>query len=48
MRPFLLEDLRMEPDAVSVLDLTVIKQCMAVGYKTRQLQALYGCVEAMQ
>lgn len=48
MRTFLLFDLRMEPDAVSALDLTVIKQCMVVGYKTRQLQALYGCVEAMQ
>lgn len=48
MRVFLLEDLRMEPDAVCALDMNVIKKCLSAGYKGRQLRALYGCVEAMQ
>lgn len=48
MRVFLFEDLRMEPEAVSVLDMSVIEQCISAGYKTRQLRALHDCVGAMQ
>ncbi len=46
MRHFLFEDLRIEPEVVGVLDTHVIQQCIAAGYKSRQLQALLDCVEA--
>lgn len=45
MRTFLLEDLRLESDAIGTLDTAVIQQCIASGYKSRQLQALCRCVE---
>lgn len=48
MRVFLLEDLRLEPEAVRALDQEVIRQCVATGHKSRQMQALNTCVEAMQ
>lgn len=48
MRVFLLEDLRLEPEAVRALDQEVIRQCVATGHKSRQMQALHNCVEAMQ
>ena len=47
MRHFLLEDMRIESESVGALEQSVIQKCIAAGYKTRQLQALLGCVRAM-
>lgn len=48
MRVFLFEDLRLEAESVRALDQRVIRDCMATGHKSRHLQALQKCVEAMQ
>lgn len=45
MRQFLLEDMRIEPEAVAALDAAVIDRCMQAGLKTRQLRALLACVK---
>lgn len=48
MRAYLLEDLRMEPDALSALDARIIQQCLDAGHKPRQLAALLMALEKMQ
>lgn len=48
MRAYLLEDLRMEPQALGALDTSIIKQCLEVGHKPRQLAALLKTVETMR
>lgn len=48
MRAFLLEDLRVEPQALAALDTRIIQQCLDAGHKPRQLAALLKAVEAMQ
>lgn len=48
VRAFLFEDLRLEAESVRALDQQVIRDCLATGHKSRHLQALQKCVEAMQ
>ena len=48
MRAYLLEDLRMEPDALAALDARIIQQCFEAGHKQRQLAALLTALETMQ
>lgn len=48
MRAYLLEDLRMEPEALGALDTDIIKQCLEAGHKPRQLAALLQAVETMR
>lgn len=48
MQRFLLEDLRLDADALRQLDLDVIRAYAACGVKTAQLRALLHCVEAAQ
>lgn len=48
MRVYLLEDLRMEPQALGALDSRIVQQCLEAGHKPRQLAALLKVVEAMQ
>ena len=48
MRAYLLEDLRMEPEALGALDTSIIKQCLEAGHKPRQLAALLKAVETMR
>jgi len=48
MRAYLLEDMRMEPDALAALDARIIQQCLDAGYKPRQLTALLTALESMQ
>ena len=45
MRAFLIDDLRINPDDLAGLDLSTIGHCCDIGYKTRQLNALYRVVE---
>ena len=47
MRLFLLEDMRIEPDAIAQLNKNVITQCLLAGRKARQLHTLLQCVEDM-
>ncbi len=48
MQAYLLEDLRMEPQALGSLDTRIIKQCLEAGHKPRQLAALLKAVETMR
>lgn len=48
MRAYLLEDLRMEPQALGAFDASIIQQCLEAGHKPRQLTALLKAVEAMR
>lgn len=48
MRAYLLEDLRMEPQALAALDTSIIQQCLEAGHKPRQLAALLKAVETMR
>lgn len=48
MRAYLLEYLRMEPEALDALDVRIIKQCLEAGHKPRQLAALLAALEAMR
>lgn len=48
MRAYLLEDLRMEPQALGALDTSIIQQCLEAGHKPRQLAALLQAVETMR
>jgi hypothetical protein len=48
MRAYLLEDMRMAPDALGGLDTSIIKHCLEAGRKPRQLTALLKVVETMQ
>ena len=48
MRAYLLEDMRMEPEALGALDTSIIKQCLEAGHKPRQLAALLKAVETMR
>lgn len=48
MRAYLLEDLRMEPDALAALDAQIIQQCLDAGHKPRHLAALRKAVETMK
>jgi len=48
MQQFLLDDLRIDPDALRHVDVGVIAQCAQVGYKVRHLQALQKAVEALR
>lgn len=48
MRSFLLDDLRMDIENLARMDLTPVRQCLAAGYKTRQLQALCDLLESLQ
>jgi hypothetical protein len=47
MREFLLENMRMEPEDVAALDVSVIERCLQAGRKTRQLQALASCIREL-
>ncbi|MCT0229560.1 hypothetical protein KQ306_01605 [Synechococcus sp. CS-1324] len=40
MRQWLLEDLRLDPDQLGLLNLAAIRACLATGYKRRQLGTL--------
>lgn len=48
MRAYLLEDLRLDPDAVAAFDLGIFEQCLATGHKPRQMSALCKVVEMLQ
>ena len=48
MRAYLLDDLRMAPDALAALDVRIIQQCIEAGHKPRQLTALLRALETMQ
>lgn len=48
MRTYLLDDLRLDPDAVGALDIAIFRQCLAAGHKPRQMSALCKAVEALQ
>jgi hypothetical protein len=48
MQAFLLEDLRVDADALQAMDKTIIGECIASGYKQRQLTLLYKVIEAVQ
>jgi hypothetical protein len=48
MRVFLLEDMRLDADAVSALDISIFEQCLATGHKPRQMAALCKLVKEMQ
>ncbi len=48
MQVFLLEDLRLDTDALRVMDKAIISECMASGYKQRQLTLLYKVIKALQ
>jgi hypothetical protein len=48
MRAYLLEDLRLDSDAVSSFDISIFEQCLATGRKPRQLAALCKLVKVMQ
>lgn len=48
MRQWLLEDLRLDPDALARLNLTDIRACLATGFKRRQLRTLLAVIEHLQ
>lgn len=48
MQQFLLDDLRIDPDALRTVDIGVIGQCAQAGYKVRHLQTLQKAVEALR
>jgi hypothetical protein len=48
MRAYLMEDLRLDSDAVSTFDISILEQCLATGHKPRQLAALCKLVKEMQ
>lgn len=48
MQQFLLEDLRIDADALRHVDIDVIAQCAQAGYKVRHLLALQKAVEALR
>lgn len=48
MRAYLLEDLRLDSDALSTFDASIFEQCLATGHKPRQLAALCKLVKEMQ
>lgn len=48
MQAYLLEDLRMEPQALLALDTRIIQQCLDAGHKPRHLAALLTALEKMQ
>jgi hypothetical protein len=48
MRAYLLEDMRMDPEALAALDARIIKQCLEAGHKPRQLTALLMTLETMR
>ncbi len=48
MRTYLLEDLRLDPDAFSAFDLGLFEQCLATGHKPQQLTALCRVVRDMR
>ncbi len=48
MQQFLLDDLRIDPDALRNVDIGVIGQCAQAGYKVRHLQTLQKAVEALR
>ena len=47
MREFLFEDMRIDPEIIATLNKDIIAQSIAVGRKSRQLQALLACVESL-
>lgn len=48
MRQWLLEDLRLEPDALSTISAQEIRQYLASGFKRRQLGTLLTVVQSLQ
>ncbi|MFS6826626.1 type IV toxin-antitoxin system AbiEi family antitoxin domain-containing protein [Cyanobium sp. ATX-6F1] len=48
MRQWLLEDLRLDPDQLGLLNLAAIRACLATGYKRRQLGTLLKVIETLQ
>lgn len=48
MHDFLIEDIRVAPEALAGLDLEVVEQYARSGIKTRQMQALMLALEALQ
>lgn len=48
MRQWLLDDLRLDPDAMGQLDLADIRACVATGFKRRQLNTLLAVIATLQ
>jgi hypothetical protein len=48
MRQWLLEDLRLDPDLLSEMDLNDLYACQATGFKQRQLKTLVAVLETLQ
>jgi len=48
MRQWLLEDLRLDPHGVAELNLAPIRDCLATGFKRRQLSTLLAVMEGLQ
>ena len=48
MHHYLLDDLRLDPDAAAAFDLDLFRQCLATGHKPRQMAALCQAMEKMQ
>jgi hypothetical protein len=48
MRQWLLEDLRLDPHLVSEFNLATIRDCLATGFKRRQLSTLLAVIKGLQ
>lgn len=48
MRTFLEDDLRIDLDALAEMNPEPVRQCLAAGHKTRQLEALCKVLESLQ
>ena len=48
MRQWLLDDLRLDSDRLSEMDLNDLRACLATGFKHRQLGTLLAVLETLQ
>lgn len=48
MREWLLDDLRLDPEWISAIDLSDVRACLVTGFKRRQLGTLLAVLERLQ
>ena len=48
MRQWLLDDLRLDPEWISAIDLSDVRACLVTGFKRRQLGTLLAVLERLQ
>jgi hypothetical protein len=48
MRQWLLDDLRLDPEWISAIDLGDVRACLVTGFKRRQLGTLLAVLERLQ